>query len=66
MHGNHRRQPASLGQGLDKRLGKTFLLVDLAPIRGIELGTQGAHAFTNGIEFFIVVLHIYRSQGAWK
>ncbi|MNE13103.1 hypothetical protein D3C80_1059300 [compost metagenome] len=69
LHGNHRRQPASLGQGLDKRLGKTFLLVDLAPIRGIELGTQGAHAFTNGIEFFTVGVHQHSSilvVGPWR
>src|SRR5690606_13030143 len=52
---NHRRQPAGFGQRSDEGLGKALLLVDLAPVLGGELGTERAHAFTDGVVFFVQV-----------
>ncbi len=53
--GDHRRQPASVGQGLDEGFGEAFFFVDLTPVSGIEFGAQGAHAVADGSEFFVVM-----------
>ena len=41
--GDQRRHPAGLGQRLDEGLGIGALLVDLLPVRRVELGAQLAH-----------------------
>src|SRR5690606_13192622 len=52
---NHRRQPAGFGQRSNEGLGKALLLVDLAPVFSGEVGTERAHAFTDGVVFFVQV-----------
>src|SRR5690606_16771391 len=52
---NHRRQPAGFGQRSDEGLGKALFLVDLAPVFSGEVRTEGAHAFTDGVVFFVQV-----------
>lgn len=55
LHRNHRRQPAGVGQSLDEGFREALFFINLAPVSSIELGTQGAHAFADGVQFVVVV-----------
>ncbi|MNV98362.1 hypothetical protein D3C71_1936050 [compost metagenome] len=55
LGGNQRRQPACLGQRVDEGFREALVLIDLAPVGGVEFATEGAHAFANGIQLFIGV-----------
>ncbi|MNF98872.1 hypothetical protein D3C84_817480 [compost metagenome] len=52
---DHRSQPACVGQRFDEGFREAFFFVDFAPVSGIEFGAQGAHAFADGMQFFVIV-----------
>ncbi len=61
---DHCRQPAGVGQGFDEGFGEAFLIVDPAPVSGIEFGAQRAYTVANGIEFFVVI-GVHSRLSAW-
>jgi len=63
--GDHRRQPAGFGHGRDEGFGEALFLVDLAPVFGGEVGTQGAYAFADEVQFFGLVRGHLDSHHFW-
>ena len=54
---DHRREPAGVGQGLDEGLGKTALLIDAAPVGGVEFGAEGTYTLADRVQLFAVRIH---------
>ncbi|MNH26797.1 hypothetical protein D3C79_868710 [compost metagenome] len=63
--GNHRRQPTLVSHGLDEGFREALFLVDLAPVLGREVATQGTHPLANGVEFFIAVVVVHHHSPGW-